>query len=211
MTMLEPEFLRSVLRYDAVTGGLEWRERPVESFIDRAVKMSPQDVMRSWNTRFAGKPAMTAKSAAGYRFGNIKRSVVYAHRVAWAIVHGAWPSQSIDHINGFRDDNRLANLRDVSHGDNMRNLHKVPAHGCFGVKPYRNHWIARICVHGRDVHLGVHATKDEAVMARQVAEDYYWRGGGEVDAFKFEEAYGRPLPRSIFTFKGLSDGVDTAI
>ena len=44
-----------------------------------------------------------------------------AHRVIWLITHGRWPAGDIDHINGIKTDNRLANLRDVSHKTNARN------------------------------------------------------------------------------------------
>lgn len=51
------------------------------------------------------------------------RGVHYlAHRLAWLYVHGVWPSKVIDHINGITSDNRIDNLRDVSHQQNSRNL-----------------------------------------------------------------------------------------
>lgn len=45
-----------------------------------------------------------------------------AHRVAWFLHYGKWPTKCIDHINGDRHDNRINNLRDVGHIDNCRNL-----------------------------------------------------------------------------------------
>ncbi len=44
-----------------------------------------------------------------------------AHRIAWMLTYGQWPNHEIDHINGERWDNRIANLRDVSHQVNQMN------------------------------------------------------------------------------------------
>lgn len=41
--------------------------------------------------------------------------------MAWLLGTGAWPKHYIDHINGDPADNRLTNLRDVTHQVNMRN------------------------------------------------------------------------------------------
>lgn len=43
--------------------------------------------------------------------GNQKR--IRAHRVAWFLSYGCWPSDMIDHINRVRHDNRLSNLREA--------------------------------------------------------------------------------------------------
>lgn len=48
-----------------------------------------------------------------------KRTV--AQRLAWLMTHGEFPKGQIDHINGARNDNRIANLRDVSHSGNQQN------------------------------------------------------------------------------------------
>jgi hypothetical protein len=47
-------------------------------------------------------------------------------RLAWLLHFGRWPSEFIDHINGDRADNRIANLRDVPHAANMRNRRDAP-------------------------------------------------------------------------------------
>ena len=45
---------------------------------------------------------------------------VQAHRLAWFLTYGYWPG-IIDHINRRRDDNRIANLREVTSKQNQRN------------------------------------------------------------------------------------------
>lgn len=75
----------------------------------------------------------------------------------------------IDHINGDRLDNRRANLRLVSRGQNARNRAKssnktVGFKGVYFVKP-RNNWHAEIHADGRHYNLGSYATAEEAAHA----------------------------------------------
>ena len=85
-----------------------------------------------------------------------------AHRVAWYLMTGGWPNQTIDHIDGDPTNNKWDNLRDVSQQTNNRNLHRARAHSStvtLGVTKFRNKFRARITVNGvgnppRGVHLG---------------------------------------------------------
>ena len=58
----------------------------------------------------------------------------HAHRLAWYFTYDAWPIQHIDHINGIRDDNRIANLRDVSHAENLQGFQRLRERNKAGVK-----------------------------------------------------------------------------
>src|SRR5690606_18776525 len=102
------------LSYDAETGVLTWRPRPREEFTERRHQLC-------WNARYAGKAA-GCETAGNYQAVAIDGIIYLAHRIAWAIATGEDPaSNDIDHINGDGLDNRLANLRSVSHSINHRN------------------------------------------------------------------------------------------
>lgn len=57
---------------------------------------------------------------AGYRKISFQNCDYQEHRLVWLFHKGKWPDKTIDHINGKKSDNRIENLRDVSHQENMR-------------------------------------------------------------------------------------------
>lgn len=131
-------FLRECVEADFSTGKLTWRERPAHHFKSAAVQ-------KSWNTRFAGKPALTARHSRGYACGAINNKAILAHRVIWALAHNEWP-EAVDHINGNTADNRLVNLRGGTQSENLRNPNNKPwaASGYLGVHAHDGAWTARL-------------------------------------------------------------------
>ncbi len=87
--------------------------------------------------------------------------------------YGTWPDE-IDHIDGNAGNNRLGNLRSVSHAENMRNRAKQMNNksGFTGVSwnNRRSRWEAYIKLSGKKVGLGLYDTRDAAVAARVAAE-----------------------------------------
>jgi len=161
-----PEDLRQFLRYEPDTGRLFWMPRPVELF--QTVANAKQ-----WNSSWAGAEAFTSTNFHGYRQGKVWQRQMKGHRVVWAIHYGEWPSKAIDHINGDRADNRIANLRLVTTQENGRNL-KLSGRNSSGVigvsfNKKRGVWRAQI---GSDplIFLGQFKSFDDAVKARKVAE-----------------------------------------
>lgn len=88
-----------------------------------------------------------------------------AHRLAWLYVHGVWPVNHIDHINGIKTDNRIVNLRDVPNSVNRQNerqQRKRNKSGYMGVSPNKSRWMAQIKANGIHYHLGTYDTPEEA-------------------------------------------------
>lgn len=165
-----PELLRQLLRYEPETGKLFWRERTPEMF-KRA-----RDC-KGWNLKFSGKEAFTAKTANGYHHGGIGCTSYYAHRIIFSMACENLHYGEIDHINGDKSDNRLENLRKVSHAENMKNskIQKNNVSGFSGVhyEMSSSKWRATINVGGKAKRLGRFANKDDAIAARKEAEDKY--------------------------------------
>ena len=92
-----------------------------------------------------------------------------AHRLAWLYVFGEWPSKDLDHINRIKADNRIANLREVSHSENLQNttLCSRNKSGFKGVSWYARtkRWVAHIKSEGRTKHLGYFDTPELAFAA----------------------------------------------
>lgn len=102
-----------------------------------------------------------------------------AHRVAWLLAHGEWPSEHLDHVNGVKTDNRLSNLRPATHRQNKQNIgrQRNNSSGFKGVylhtlsKPENPRWVARIKAGKKYRHLGCFSTAEEAAEAyRRAAE-----------------------------------------
>ena len=167
-----PELLRKLLRYEPETGRLFWRERHPDMFPEG--NQGREALAAMWNNKFAGKQSFTSDDANGYKQSTIFNRRFKAHRVIWAMENDEWPGNGIDHINGDPSDNRIANLRDVTHAENMRNMKRpiTNTSGIIGVSWNKNagKWMAFIG-HGKNrKYLGVHETISQATAARNSAE-----------------------------------------
>jgi hypothetical protein len=158
------EFLREC--FDCRDGALYWRERPESHFQKKADQMA-------FNTKSAGKKAGKL-SAEGYvQLGlrvNGDAISMAGHRVVWALHYGKWPDKHLDHINRFRTDNRIENLREVTPVENNRNAssnrvfpYVAPNKSCPGT------FCAQTNIGGqKTVHLGVFDTEAEAAAHRDM-------------------------------------------
>lgn len=123
----------------------------------------------------AGDEAGGAPNNEGYKYVYASGKHYSVHRVAWMLSYGYFPEHEVDHINGIRDDNRLCNLREVSHTCNMQNqkLAKNNASGYKGVSwnSAGSKWVVSGSLYGKRIHLGYFIDKDRAVAARVKWED----------------------------------------
>jgi hypothetical protein len=140
------DFLKTVLRYDGGTGVFVW-------------------LVNRGGTARAGTEAGNIQKM-GYRYINFRGRLVGAHRLAWLYTHGVWPIGDVDHVNRDRADNRIANLRDTTRSQNMRNSIRVrtassPLQGvCWDRQAQR--WLASITSDGKQMHLGRYETAEMA-------------------------------------------------
>jgi len=140
--MITKERLISVLDYDKETGHFRW-------------KINGRGRIKIG--------AIAGYNQKGYLGISIDGRTYGAHRLAWLYVYGSFPNDELDHINQVKNDNRLCNLRDVNHIDNVRNQFIPRKHnksGFIGVCKYKDKWQALIKVSGKTTNLGLY-TKPE--------------------------------------------------
>jgi hypothetical protein len=163
-------YVQQRLSYDQKTGKFTWLPRPLEQFADEAKG-------RSWNTRYAGKTA-GFNHAKGYRQIAIDDMKFMEHRVAWLMVFGSLPPADIDHIDGNRSNNRIANLRAATRAENLWNaqMSRSNTSGAKGVgwDTSRGKFEAHITYRYKKHHLGRFDTFDEALEARREAAKRFY-------------------------------------
>lgn len=109
--------------------------------------------------RRAGRVAGHVNKVNGYVEVGVQGRKVYGHRLAWLMAYGHFPQAALDHINGVRSDNRIANLR-LAHGsinsENVRSASSNGSSGFLGVTFCRQtkRWIAQITVSHKHKTLG---------------------------------------------------------
>lgn len=126
---------------------------------------------RFWKTRPAG-----TDHPEGYRKIQYKRVTYNASRLIWVMHYGTIPKGlQIDHKNRNRGDNRLENLRLVTHRENTLNIEILPSSGTWrqrsGTSP--NPWMAEIRTGGKKVRLGSFPTQEQAHAAYLEAKAKY--------------------------------------
>jgi hypothetical protein len=119
-----------------------------------------------------------SKNSSGYLLISVDSKKFVAQRLAWIISNGDIQSGlQIDHINRDRSDNRLCNLRLVTHMENAHNqkLRATNNSRYTGVflHPQSKKWVATIMVRYKRIALGCFNTPEEAGAAYATAKKTY--------------------------------------
>ncbi len=159
--------IRKLISYEPDTGAFRWLRREIDSqgkrfLTGRCLEGQLAGSMRRNGYVFVGMtlPGRPSKNFPG-------------HRLAWALYHGEWPSEAVDHINRNRADNRIANLRLACRSQNTVNG-KLRSNNTSGHKGVALHkasgkWVAQITKDQNHYHLGSFSTMEEALAVRRLA------------------------------------------
>lgn len=141
--VLTAERLRTVLSYDHETGIFLWKVA-----LSRCIKVGA----------VAG-----ARHVEGYLVIWVDGRSYKAHRLAWLYVHGEWPPR-LDHEDGVKNNNRLANLRVATYSQNSANTgrYRNNTSGFKGVHFLEGKWAAQIRKEGKKHYLGRYETPQAA-------------------------------------------------
>ncbi len=141
------EEILDVLEYCPASGKFTWK-------VDRG------------GTAWAGTQA-GAVDGNGYTNIRFNGRLFKAHRLAWLVIHGVWPSHDIDHINRDKSDNRIVNLRLATDAQNVANstVRRDNRCGLKGVSQRGRKYIARITKNKTRVVIGLFLSKEEAHSA----------------------------------------------
>ena len=158
---------------------------PTREEIERLFSYDPETGVFTWKVN-TGVKKMVGKQAGliipgyhgGYRRLRINGKTYSAARVAWFLLRGRWPPENIDHINGDRGDNRIANLREATQAQNCLNRLGSSENGYKGVSPEVKNgkvygYRARIAIKGKTVRLGIYRSAVEAAWHYDQAAKRY--------------------------------------
>lgn len=144
------EELKSLFDYEPDSGRLVWKV-----------------TRRSRGGKIAPGVEAGSLSAAGYLELKVSGFRTYVHRVAWAIYYGTWPRGNIDHKDGNKVNNAIANLRDCPqriNNENQRKRRSDNTSGFSGVmwRTDKKRWCVVIQVNGKRFRRGGYSTPEEA-------------------------------------------------
>ena len=149
--MITQELVKSLFDYDSSTG-----------IFKRKVTVA---------TNAKAGQILNTKGSGGYLQVKINRTPIKVHRLAWLYVYGEFPTDTIDHINRKRDDNRIENLRVCKIAENLQNksFYANNTSGYKGVVVKANKFAAQITACKKVKHLGYFFNAEDAHKAYVLA------------------------------------------
>ena len=141
-------FIKTHFVYDSETGIVKWKQKPKFGL--------------KTNNGVVGSKYKSGNNF--YLIMKCKGRGVGVHRIAWCLYYGEWPTKSIDHIDGNGLNNRIDNLRHVSHRENHlnRKSHRNGKLGGSYLDKKSAKWHARIRINGKTKSIGLFNTEKEA-------------------------------------------------
>ena len=178
----EIDHLRKLFVIDAQAGVITRLSRPSEDF-------SGLRHWRMWNKRFAGRAAGNIRTD-GYVMISVHidgvRHQILGHVLLWALHHGRWPMNELDHIDGVHSNNRIGNLREATRPEQMQNMKARLTQGAgrgvsVDARASIVRYYAHITINRKRRHLGSFDTPE-------AAHEAYLRAKRELHTFQ-------PVPR----------------
>jgi hypothetical protein len=121
-----------------------------------------------------GTFADTAFHSQGNSYRQVRSGGItyFAHRLAYVLHVGAWPTQDVDHVDGDRSNNVWSNLRDVPKTTNMQNrkIKSKNTAGLIGVHKHVDKFTSQIMTNGVRKYLGYFDSAEAAHQAYLTAK-----------------------------------------
>jgi len=131
--------------------------------------------LKTFRTRVQGKIA-GQRRPDGYMAVGLNGKIYKVHRIIFMMHHGHFP-QTIDHINGIKDDNRIENLRAATFSENClnRGLRPDSQAQIKGVRwsALNKAWMVRVTVNKVRKFFGYYKDKELAELVAVEARDKY--------------------------------------
>jgi type II secretory pathway component PulL len=141
---------------------------PLDGDAYALIDYADEELVRGFNWKLLGN---------GYVMAQRHNFAIYLHR----LIAGAGPDELVDHANRDPLDNRTANLRIATHGQNSANrgadrrrAGTTSRHKGVSWRKHRNCWGAYIHVNGKTKYLGSFKGEDEAARAYNAAALLAW-------------------------------------
>lgn len=163
--LISPHILPELIEQNTQSGLMTWRSRKLE----HCKSASSQ---KTWNSKFAGKEAFRTVAKNGYLQGYIWNKPYYAHRVSWAMHFGEWPTADVDHIDGNRKNNAIANLRLATRSQNcfnrLANAKSTSKYCGVSLIAKSGKWRAQISANGNKTIIGAFVSELDAAKAYDI-------------------------------------------